>query len=127
MRLGSREIKKKRLIGMDCALNGLKEVIKKEINFKIHLVIAFIVIVVGLLLGLSTVEWAIIVLTIGYVLFAEMVNTTIERMMDFIMPDFNPVVGMIKDIAAGAVLLSALIAVIIGAIIFTPKIVQLIF
>lgn len=103
------------------ALNGLKIVLGSQQNFRIHLVVAFLVIVCGNLIGLSNLEWCVIVITISLVLAMEIINTAIEKLVDFVSPGFHPQAGLVKDIAAAAVLLSAIGAVIVGLIIFLPK------
>lgn len=95
---------------------------KTERNFKIHVVIAIVVIISGIYLQITRVEWSIIVLVIGFVLAAEMLNSTIEKLIDYLKPDIHPVAKIIKDMAAGGVLLAAITAVIIGLIVFIPKI-----
>ncbi len=74
----------------------------------------------GLLLNLSLIEWAILALTIGFVLVTEMLNTVAEMAMDYATPEFNPQVKIVKDIAAGAVLIAALTSVIVGLLILGP-------
>lgn len=116
---------KRRFIGFTFAWNGIKEVVKTEQNFQFHLIATALVISIGFGFKLTGVEWTIIVLIIGLVLVAEMINTVVERMIDYIKPDVHPQAGMIKDMAAGAVLVAAFIAVIIGCIIYLPKIVNM--
>jgi diacylglycerol kinase len=111
---------KKGYIGFSYAWNGFMEVIKER-NFRIHLVAALFVIVVGLYVELVLIEWALIILVIGIVLISEMFNSVIEQMIDYIKPEIHPTAKLIKDIAAGGVLVSSIIAVIIGLIIFLPK------
>lgn len=112
---------KKKSIGFSYAFNGIKEVIKMERNFQIHLISATLVIIIGIFLNISLVEWLIITLTIGLVLIAELINSAIEQIIDYIKPDRHPTAKLIKDIGAGAVLVAAIIAVIVGLIVFMPK------
>ncbi len=93
----------------------------KEQNFKFHLVSAIIVILAGLLTGLTAVEWSIILMVIFLVIGAELINTAIERVVDLASPEFHPIAKQAKDVAAGAVLVFALASVIIGLLIFLPK------
>ncbi|MRH43090.1 diacylglycerol kinase [Aquibacillus halophilus] len=116
---------KKRQIGISFALKGIKEVIRTEINFKVHLLIALVVIILGLFFQLTSIEWILILLTIGFVLTFEMLNTAIERVLNYLAPEIHPVVGTIKDISAGAVFVAALTSIINGLIIFLPKIISL--
>ncbi|MFG6114294.1 diacylglycerol kinase family protein [Halobacillus sp. MO56] len=113
---------KKRGIGFRYAWRGIIIVAKTERNIKIHITAAVIVLILSWLLHLSPVEWTVILLIIALVLTLEMVNTSIEKAMDHLAPDIHPAVGAIKDIAAGAVLVAAFFSVIIGLIIFLPKI-----
>ncbi len=107
------------------ALRGLLYVIRTQHNFHIHILAAMVVVVAGLVFDLSTGEWIILVITIFIVLSAEVFNTAIERLVDLVSPDYNKLAGLVKDIAAGAVLLTAIMAVIVGVIIFLPKILAL--
>lgn len=85
-----------------------------------------IVVAAGFFFHLSLIEWAVILLTIGLVLITEMINSVIERVMDFIQPGYDERIKEIKDIAAGVVLVTALISVVVGILIFGPKIMQFI-
>lgn len=112
---------KKRRIGFSFAWNGLIEMAKTERNFQIHLIFAFLVILAGLFFHLTRMEWGMIVFVIGFVFVAEMTNSAIEKTIDYLKPDIHPAAKVIKDIAAGGVLVASIIAVIIGLIIFIPK------
>ncbi|MBN9653720.1 diacylglycerol kinase family protein [Halobacillus sp. GSS1] len=112
---------KKKKIGFRFAWNGIKEVCSSERNFRIHLLAAILVITAAFMFGLSKGEWVTILLIICMVLSLEMVNTAMERLLDFYHPEQNPIIGSIKDITAGAVLVASIGAVIIGMIIFLPK------
>ncbi|MDC3415554.1 diacylglycerol kinase family protein [Aquibacillus salsiterrae] len=116
---------KKKQIGWKHAFRGMVHAVRSEINLRIEILVAICVIVLGFLLRVSLLEWAILMLTIGFVLTIELINTTIERIMDFYSPQRHSIVGLIKDIAAGAVLCSAFFSIIIGCIIFLPKIIDL--
>ncbi len=106
------------------ALRGIWLVVKTQRNFRIHLFAAIVVILAGFLFNLSHNEWAILILTIFVVFSAEAFNTAIEKVIDLISPGYNKLAGEAKDIAAGAVLLTAIMAIIIGMIIFLPKIIE---
>ena len=112
---------KKRKIGFNYAWNGIKEIAQTERNFRIHLLATLLTITAGFLFKLTMVEWAIIVLTIGLVLMAEVTNTAIEKLIDYLRPEIHPAAKIIKDVAAGAVLIAAIIAAVIGLLIFLPK------
>ncbi len=104
------------------ALEGIKFVIKEEFNFKIHLLIAFFVLFFGILFGLNKFEWVVIIFAIFLVLIIEVINTSIENLADLLVSETNTNVKIIKDIAAGAVLLTSLAATIVGLLVFLPKI-----
>lgn len=102
------------------AFAGLWHALCTQRNTRIHLMIAMAVVAVGLWLGLSFSEWAVLVLTIGFVLVSEMLNTVAESLVDLITPDYHPHAKIVKDVAAGAVLLGAIIAVLVGLLILGP-------
>ena len=89
-----------------------------------HLAATLIVVLMGLTLKVSLIEWSLLTLTIALVLTAEAINTAIENLVDMVSPERKPQAGLIKDISAGAVLISALGAAIVGLIIFGPKIID---
>jgi diacylglycerol kinase len=99
------------------ALNGLKRA-WQERNFKIHIVIAIITIIFGFIFKLQAIEWAVVLICIASVLSLEIINTAIEHLVNLIEPNYNPKAGVIKDLAAGAVLVFSIISVIIGIMIF---------
>lgn len=113
----------KRGIGLTYALNGLKEAFTRERNFRIHLIIAFIVVCVSFYFKLRAQEWIVIMIAIFTVLIAELVNSIVERVIDYIKPDIHPEAKIIKDLAAAMVLIAALMSVILGLIIFIPKVI----
>ncbi len=102
------------------AINGIRLILKSGPNFIIQLIIAFATISVGLYFQIRISEWAIILICIAGVLSAEIFNTAIEKMVNHLSPEKNKYAGEIKDLAAGAVLLFAIISSIIGIIIFYP-------
>lgn len=103
------------------ALAGIGYTIKTQMNFRIHLIAIVAVLIAGCYFKLDRTDWLWIILAIGLVLVSELLNTAIELLVDFVSPDFHEKAGKIKDIAAGAVLVAALISISIGAIIFIPK------
>lgn len=105
------------------AFEGIVSAFKKERNLKIHFVIAVVVIVLGALFKLHKLEWLILILTIGIMIVLELINTSIERTIDLITEDYHPLAKQAKDIAAAACLVFAICTVIIGLIIFLPKII----
>jgi len=116
----TKDLVKRFLASIHHALNGIKIGLVKELNLKIHLVATIIVIGAGFILKISTTEWMILVLCIGFVFSAELLNTAVELIADFISPAQHPDIGKIKDIAAGAVLIAAIVSVIVGILIFWP-------
>lgn len=111
---------KKQLRSFGYAWKGIQSCIGKEQNLSFHLIASVIVIAAGFIFKISLIEWVAIILCIGMVLATELINTAIERLVDLISPDRNPIAGQIKDIAAGAVLVCAIAAAIVGLIIFIP-------
>lgn len=92
---------------------------------RIHLIVAALVVLFGLIFCISKVEWIVCLLCMGLVFGTELINTSIENIVDLVSPDHHPLAGKAKDIAAGAVLMSAIFSVIIGLIIFIPKLLNL--
>lgn len=107
------------------AIRGLKVVAGSELNFRIHLLAAMVVVVFGIILQLTTLEWSIVVISMLAVLSMECMNTAIERLVDFVSPGFHEQAGMVKDISAAAVLLTAIGAAVAGSFVFLPRIIHL--
>lgn len=107
------------------ALNGLRFAFVNERNFKIEVACAFITIMLGFVIRISIASWLIIILNIGFVLTAELFNTAIEKLSDIVCKDFNPLIKIIKDISAAAVIVAVLIAFVSGLVIFIPSILKL--
>lgn len=103
------------------ALQGVRQVFMTEANMRIHLVFTALVIICGFIFKISVTEWMFCLMSFGWVISMEMMNTAIEKYVDFVTPEFHTAAGHAKDIAAGAVLISALFAAIVGLIIFVPK------
>lgn len=102
------------------AFNGLISLYQTGGNIRIHFSAALIVILFAYIFNVSAIEWTILLICIGVVISAEAMNTSIEKLTDKVSPDFNKEAGKIKDIAAGAVLVLAIMAAIIAIIIFYP-------
>ena len=111
---------KKQIRSFGYAWKGLRQCIGKEQNLSFHLITTIIVIGAWILFDITRTEWMIIILCIGMVVAAELFNTAIERLVDLVSPERHPIAGQVKDIAAGAVLVCAVAAAIIGGIIFIP-------
>lgn len=100
---------------------GLLHVVLTQRNFRIHLLITLLVILLGSWLQIPRLSWALLALAIGYVLTAEIFNTAAEVLVDLTSPDYHPLARQVKDLAAGGVLLSAIVAVVIGLLILGPS------
>jgi undecaprenol kinase len=111
-------------IGMRFALNGIRLVFSQR-NFIIQSIFSGLVVVAGFLFQLTTVEWCIILICIAGVLSMELLNSAIELIVDQISPNYSLFAKHAKDMAAGAVLISAVVSAIIGLIIFIPKFIDL--
>ncbi|MDX1734312.1 MAG: diacylglycerol kinase family protein [Halioglobus sp.] len=114
-----------RVRSMQHAFDGVFEMVRGQHNAWIHLLATVCTVTLAAFLGVSRVEWCILVLTIVSVWVAEALNTAFELLCDIASPDFHPLVKQCKDVAAGAVLLSAVGAVVIGMIIFLPYLLAL--
>lgn len=104
------------------AFQGIREAWKKEQNLKIHFLIMLLVIIAGFIFNISTTEWIVCLILFALVISLELINTAIETTVDLAMPEINEKAKYAKDIAASAVLFSAIISAIVGLIIFLPKI-----
>lgn len=114
---------KKQLRSFGYAWKGIRCCIGKEQNLSFHLIATVVVIAAGISIGITRTEWMIVVLCIGVVIAAELFNTSIEKLVDLVSPGHHPIAGQVKDIAAGAVLVCAATAAVIGAFIFLPYII----
>jgi len=102
------------------AFSGLWYALRTQQNMRIHLSVAAAVVVLGLYLGLDWIQWAVLALTIGAVMIAEMFNTVAEAALDAATPYYHPLVKIAKDVAAGAVLLTAIMSVGVGLLVLGP-------
>ncbi len=116
---------KKRAASFRYAFKGIALAFRTQRNMQIHVIIALLVIVAGIWVDLRVAEWLFLVFAIGFVLSAEIFNSATEALVDFISPDHNDKAGRIKDMAAGAVLVAAITAAIIGLLIFVPHLINL--
>jgi len=107
------------------AFDGIAAVNRRERNMKIHLVMAALVVIAGIVLKIAAFEWLICLVLFGMVMGLEMVNTAMECTVDLVTEDKKQLAKLAKDAAAGAVLVSAIMAAIAGLIIFLPKIAAL--
>lgn len=106
------------------ALRGLVYALTSQRNMKIHLAAAIFVILAGFCFKVSAGEWALLVLAIALVTTAEIINTAIECAVDLVTREKQPLAAKAKDTAAGAVLLAAACAVVIGLIVFVPRLIR---
>ena len=104
------------------AFQGIFTCVRKERNMKIHCVAAVLVVIAGVILKISAIEWCICMVLFGLVMALEHVNTAVEAVVT---EEYHPLAKVAKDTAAGAVLIAAIMAAIAGGIIFLPKIAQI--
>jgi len=113
---------KHQLVSFSYAIEGIVYSYKKGTHFKIHIIAAVIVVILGFVYSISSLEWLIVVLISSSVIAAEAINTAIEETCDVLHPEHHPGAKLAKHCAAGGVLILSMAALIIGAIIFIPKI-----
>jgi diacylglycerol kinase (ATP) len=104
-----------------CAGRGFLETLEREPCMRVHVVAGVLVVVAGLVLRVSAVEWAVLVLAMGLVVTAEVLNTVVERLADRVSGEREEAIRVVKDAAAGAVLVAAVAAVGVGLVVFGPK------
>jgi len=114
----------RRKYSIELAWSGLYRFFKSEPHASIHLIAAIIVILLAWVLSVTRMEWIALIIAIALVVQTEILNTVLEKVMDFIHPDLNPRVKIIKDMAAASVLWSSIIALVIGCVIFLPYLTQ---
>ena len=117
---------KKRAKSLIYAFNGIRLLFLEEHNSRIHAVAAICAIIAGILLKILIIEWIALTFTIGFVFVVETINSSIENTADLISLEKSNKIKRIKDLSAAAVLISSLSALVIGGLIFIPKIVALI-
>lgn len=113
---------KHQLISFGYALEGIIYSFKKGTHFKIHIIAAVIVVILGFVYSISLLEWLVLILISSTVIASEAINTAIEETGNVLHPEHHPRVKLAKHCAAGGVLILSIAAVIIGLIIFIPKI-----
>lgn len=104
------------------AISGLKTALKNEPNFRVHISFAFVAIVMAIILKLSSIETAILILTIAFVIILELINTMLEALVDLVSPEIKEHAKIAKDVSAAAVLVSAIVSLIVGSLLFLPKV-----
>lgn len=113
---------KNRIDSFGFAFKGVFDLIKTQINARIHLCAAFSVCILGYYFQITATEWCLCIFAISVVLAGEAFNTAIEYLTDLVSPDYHILAGKTKDVAAAGVLITAIGAAIVGLIIFLPKI-----
>lgn len=116
---------KKRANSFKYAFIGIYEGLKSQWNFKFHLLAACVVIALGFYFAVSKTEWCVLLICCALVISLELINTAIELLCDFIEPNKNEKIRIIKDISAAGVLVSTIVAAVIGGIVFVPRIAEL--
>lgn len=111
---------KKFLKGFIFAWRGIITSLKSERNLRFHFFAAIAVTIAGFIFDISRVDWMMQTIAIGLVITAELMNTAIEYLTNLVSPEKNDIAGKVKDIAAGAVLISAIVALVLGLIIYLP-------
>ena len=106
------------------ALQGITQFFSRDRNGKIQMVIGITAIILGFTVSLTPFQWLLVLFCIGLVISLEMINSAIERFCDLVTTDFHPGIKIIKDVAAGAVLVASITSLVIGLIIFIPALVQ---
>ena len=107
------------------AIQGLKKALTEEPNFRIHVVLGTIACISAAVLRFSALEWLILTVTIFFVLVLELINTTLENIVDLVSPEITGEAKVAKDVAASAVFLSAVFSILVGLGLFLPKIIAL--
>ncbi len=118
---------KQRILSFKFAFEGIGYVLRTQPNAWIHALITLVVIIVSFWLSLDNHEWALLILTIVVVWMAEMSNTAIEAVVDLLSPEIQQKAKIAKDVSAGAVLISAIGAIIVGTLIIGPRIFEKLF
>lgn len=106
------------------AFNGFKSAFKTEQNLEIHILISIVVVIMGFIFKISLIEWCICLSLFALVIGAELMNTALEHTIDLLEPHYNESAKIVKDTSASFVLVFAILSVIIGSIIFIPKIIE---
>jgi diacylglycerol kinase len=114
-----------RIRSFNFAIKGLWSLLKTEHNARIHLTAAIVAITIAIILKINAFEWALLIMVIGIVFMAELLNSSIESLADFVNPEWNEKIRIAKDYSAAAVMISAIISLIVGGLLFIPKILAL--
>ena len=118
---------KKFVRSFEYPIKGLRYAYRNEQNLAVDVGIALIVVLAGFIFKVSITEWALLALTIGLVISCELINTAIEAVVDLVTEEYHPLAKVAKDTSAAAVFIFAIVAVIVGIIIFGPKLIAILF
>lgn len=113
-----------RLKSFKFAFQGIKHLFKEEHNSWVHLIFTVVAILMGFWLKISILEWVLILFCVGFVFVSEIINSAIENVCNFISPEKHTTIKKIKDLSAAAVLFAAITALIVGCLVFIPKLVD---
>jgi diacylglycerol kinase len=116
---------RKHTISFKYAFDGIVHTFKTQPNLRIHVTVAFLVLIASWFLRVSPLEWLILLFTIMWVITAEMINTALESIVNLITHEFHQEAKVAKDVAAGMVLVGAIGSVIVGIVIFVPYLLKL--
>lgn len=116
---------KKIVQSVRCASKGIRYVVATERNIRVHLIVFALVVMASMLLRIPRIEFLLVLAISALMISFELTNTAIERLADKVSPEYNAQIGIVKDIMAGAVLVSSIFAIIIGLIIFTEPILKI--
>jgi diacylglycerol kinase len=108
------------------AFDGLRSLFKFEHNSRIHILATVAAIIMGIALKLNHYDWALLIIVICFVFLAELLNSSIESIADHVNPEWNELIRRAKDYGAAAVLISAIVAIVTGCLIFIPRLLALI-
>jgi diacylglycerol kinase len=115
----------KNLVAFKAAFNGIAIALRSERNLRFHFLAVAVVSISGFLIGMTNLEWLMILILFAIVISMELINSAIERLCDLVQPEKDTQIGKIKDISAGAVLWTCFIAVIAALVLFVPKLINL--
>ena len=111
---------KKQMRSFKFAWKGIMTCAGREQNITFHLLAALVVVMTGIFFGITRAEWLAVIICIGMVITGELFNSAIERLVDMVSPQWQRIAGEVKDIAAGAVLVTAIAAAVVGLLVFVP-------
>ena len=117
-----RDLLRRRAASFGHAFRGVAAALRSEVHLRFHAAATVVVIGLGFYFTISRTEWALVALAVGTVWTAELVNTAVEALTDLVSPEYHVLAGKAKDVAAGAVLVAALAALVVGALLFAPRI-----